>query len=64
MCTKWFADGDVHKYFSPYPTPYDAFVAYMNVAQHLEQQAQPRAPHQPAWEPEEAARPPEMACVG
>jgi alpha-amylase len=37
MCTKWFADGDVHKYFSPYASPYDAFVAFMNVAQDLEQ---------------------------
>ncbi|MEX0930140.1 MAG: alpha-amylase, partial [Candidatus Paceibacterota bacterium] len=31
MCTKWFADGDVHTYFNPYQTPYDAFIAYMNV---------------------------------
>ncbi len=31
MCTKWFSDGDVHKYFNPYGTPYDAFVNYMNV---------------------------------
>lgn len=31
MCTKWFADGDVHAYFSPYESPYDAFIAYMNV---------------------------------
>jgi alpha-amylase len=30
MCTKWFADGDVHAYFSPFDSPYDAFVAYMN----------------------------------
>ncbi len=37
MCTKWFADGDVHKYFSPYETPYDAFIAYANVLQDLEQ---------------------------
>jgi alpha-amylase len=37
MCTKWFADGDVHKYFSPYDSPYDAFVAFMNVSQDLEQ---------------------------
>jgi alpha-amylase len=37
MCTKWFADGDVHKYFSPYQSPYDAFIAFMNVAQDLEQ---------------------------
>ncbi len=31
MCTKWFADGDVHAYFSPYESPYDAFVTYKNV---------------------------------
>src|SRR3989339_605621 len=30
MCTKWFNDGDVHKYFNPYNTPYEAFIAYMN----------------------------------
>lgn len=35
MCTKWFADGDVHKYFNPYESPYDAFIAYMNVLQDL-----------------------------
>lgn len=31
MCTKWFSDGDVHKYFSPYESPYDAFIVFMNV---------------------------------
>ncbi len=31
MCTKWFSDGDVHKYFNPYGSPYDAFVNYMNI---------------------------------
>ncbi|MFA7169428.1 MAG: glycoside hydrolase family 57 protein [Candidatus Paceibacterota bacterium] len=31
MCTKWFSDGDVHKYFSPYDSPYEAFISYMNV---------------------------------
>jgi alpha-amylase len=31
MCTKWFSDGDVHKYFNPYDTPYDAFINYMNI---------------------------------
>lgn len=30
MCTKWFKDGDVHAYFSPYESPYDAFVYFMN----------------------------------
>ena len=31
MCTKWFSDGDVHKYFNPYPSPYEAFTNYMNI---------------------------------
>jgi len=31
MCTKWFSDGAVHKYFNPYGTPYEAFINYMNV---------------------------------
>jgi alpha-amylase len=31
MCTKWFSDGTVHKYFNPYPSPYDAYINYMNV---------------------------------
>jgi alpha-amylase len=31
MCTKWFSDGEVHKYFNPYPSPYEAFINYMNV---------------------------------
>lgn len=35
MCTKWFADGDVHKYFNPYESPYDAFISYMNVTHDL-----------------------------
>ena len=35
MCTKWFADGDVHKYFYPYETPYDAVIAFSNVLQDM-----------------------------
>jgi alpha-amylase len=35
MCTKWFADGDVHKYFNPYETPYDAYLSYMNAVKDL-----------------------------
>jgi len=30
MCTKWFNDGDIHAYFSPYSNPYDAYIAFMN----------------------------------
>jgi alpha-amylase len=42
MCTKWFSDGDVHKYFSPYATPHDAFISFMNVLDDLERRV--RAP--------------------
>lgn len=30
MCTKWFSDGDVHAYFSPYETPYVAYINFIN----------------------------------
>lgn len=30
MCTKWWSDGDVHSYFSPYDSPYDGFIYFMN----------------------------------
>ena len=36
MCTKWFADGDVHKYFNPYNSPYDAYIYFMNVLDNLD----------------------------
>jgi len=35
MCTKWSADGDVHAYFSPYNSPYDAYIAFMNAYSDL-----------------------------
>jgi len=35
MCTKWSNDGDVHAYFSPYESPYDAFLYYINVVRDL-----------------------------
>jgi alpha-amylase len=35
MSTKWFTDGDVSKYFNPYPSPYEAFINYMNVLSDL-----------------------------
>lgn len=30
MCTKWFSDGDIHAYFSPYESPYQAYIIFMN----------------------------------
>lgn len=35
MCTKWANDGDVHAYFSPYGSPYDAYIRYNNVLSSL-----------------------------
>lgn len=31
MCTKCSAGGDVHRCFNPYPSPYDAYINYMNI---------------------------------
>ena len=36
MCTKWFADGDVHKYFNPHDRPHDAFISFMNILTDLQ----------------------------
>ena len=35
MCTKYFADGDVHKYFNPYDSPYGSYINFMNVLDTL-----------------------------
>lgn len=43
MCTKYFADGDVHAYFSPYSSPYDAYIAYMNALSDLRLRVKTRA---------------------
>lgn len=38
MCTKFWADGDVHKYFSHYDSPYEGFLNYMNVLVDFEEE--------------------------
>jgi len=35
MCTKYWSDGDVHKYFNPYESPYDSYINFMNVLDNL-----------------------------
>lgn len=35
MCTKYFSDGDVHKYFNPYDSPYDGYINFMTVLDNL-----------------------------
>jgi len=39
MCTKYFADGDVHKYFNPYESPYDSYINFMNVLDNIRARA-------------------------
>ncbi|HEX7338834.1 MAG TPA: glycoside hydrolase family 57 protein [Rhodanobacteraceae bacterium] len=35
MSTKHWSDGDVHQYFSPFESPYDAYINYMNVIEDM-----------------------------
>lgn len=37
MCTKWSEDGDVHAYFSPYDSPYEAYRRYAIVLADLQE---------------------------
>lgn len=41
MCTKFWSDGDVHKYFSPFDSPFQAFSNYMNVLTDFEHRLNP-----------------------
>ena len=45
MCTKWFADGDVHAYFNPYESPYDAYRYFMNALTDLRLRVQSPLAH-------------------
>ncbi|MEM1165439.1 MAG: glycoside hydrolase family 57 protein [Planctomycetota bacterium] len=40
MSTKFWADGDVHKYFSPYDSPYDSYINFMNVLDNARQRVE------------------------
>jgi alpha-amylase len=31
MCTKWLSDGDIHRFFNPHESPYNAFTIFMNI---------------------------------
>jgi alpha-amylase len=39
MSTKRLDDGEVHQYFSPYESPYDAYINFMNVLDNLRARA-------------------------
>ena len=47
MATKSAADAAVHEYFSPYESPYEAYIALMHVLSDLERRL-PRATRRPA----------------
>ncbi|MFI3304390.1 MAG: glycoside hydrolase family 57 protein [Rikenellaceae bacterium] len=36
MAAKWLSDGDVHSYFNPYDSAYEAFINYMNILSDFE----------------------------
>ncbi len=38
MCTKYSSDGDVHKYFNPYHSPYEAYINYQNIVSDFARQ--------------------------
>jgi len=44
MCTKYFSDGDVHKYFNPYESPYDAYINFMNILDNIRTRAESAQP--------------------
>ena len=63
MCTKFFSDGEVHKYFNPYDTPYEAFINYMNVLEARRPGRQgDRRPRSGGRSREEETRCPETRC--
>jgi alpha-amylase len=49
MCTKYFADGDVHKYFNPYDSPYDSYINFMNVLDNLHSRCSRQARPDPSF---------------
>ncbi len=55
MCTKYFNDGDVHAYFSPYDSPFDAFLFYSNVLrdmrERVEEDTEKKQPKETPTEP-------------
>jgi alpha-amylase len=47
MCTKYFSDGDVHKYFNPYESPYDSYINFMNVLDNIRYRLRQTDPAEP-----------------
>ncbi len=47
MCTKFFSDGDVHDYFNPYESPYEAYMNYMNILSDFKLRVKAKVPKTP-----------------
>jgi alpha-amylase len=56
MSTKKGSDGSVHNYFSPYPSPYEAFINYMNVLTDFTMRVKIAKNAASVYEPTEALR--------
>lgn len=64
MCTKWSNDGDVHAYFSPYQSPYDAYIAFMNALSDLQLRVSKEVTRKQKQQTEKKAEPaPEVAVA-
>jgi alpha-amylase len=48
MSTKYFADGDVHKYFNPWESPYEAYMTFMHVLSDVERRAERKTRARPS----------------
>jgi alpha-amylase len=63
MCTKYFADGDVHKYFNPYDSPYDSYINFMNVLDNLQKRCSRQATATTVCDRSQNKEPPDLRTL-
>ena len=63
MCTKLFSDGAIHQYFTPYDTPYEAFINYMNVLSDFIRRVEEETDRKKTRHPKEEKEPKETRKV-
>jgi alpha-amylase len=56
MCTKFSADGDVHKYFSAYDNPYDAYINFQNIISDFSLELKKKKENMPTRDTEESRK--------
>jgi len=64
MCTKYFSDGDVHKYFNPYDSPYDSYINFMNVLDNLQSRCAKHTEEQALCGLSQGENPPDLQTIG